>query len=78
MARSGEGRLPALLAPDPKAARRVIEFFTAHIRNPNTRKAYAQAPIGNKATPTLSPSTGTKYMAAGSSMKCSQGPAAWE
>ena len=34
--RIGEGWLPALLAPD--AERRVIEFFTAHIRNPNARK----------------------------------------
>ena len=39
--RSGTTRLPALLAPDPAAARRVIEFFIAHIRNPHTRKAYA-------------------------------------
>ena len=42
MARSGEGRLPALLAPDPNAARRVMEFFTAHIRNPHTRNAYGE------------------------------------
>ena len=39
--RIGEGWLPALLAPD--AERRVIEFFTAHIRNPHTRKAYPRA-----------------------------------
>lgn len=39
-------QLPALLAPDPQAARRVIEFFTANIRNLNTRKAYARAAIG--------------------------------
>ena len=38
-----EGMLPALFAPDAKTAERVIEFFTAHIRNPNTRKAYARA-----------------------------------
>ena len=44
--RIGVGRLPALLAPDPDAERRVIEFFTAHIRNPNTRRAYAQAAAG--------------------------------
>ena len=43
MARGGEGRLPALLTPDPAAERRVIAFFTAHIRNPHTRKAYAWA-----------------------------------
>ena len=46
VARSGEGRLPALLTPDPAAERRVIEFFTAHIRNPHTRKAYARAAAG--------------------------------
>ena len=33
----------ALYAPDRKAAERTIEFFTAQIRNPNTRKAYARA-----------------------------------
>lgn len=35
--------LPSLFAPDAKTAERVIEFFTAQIRNPNTRKAYARA-----------------------------------
>ena len=35
--------LPALFAPDAKTAERVIEFFTAQIRNPNTRKAYVRA-----------------------------------
>jgi site-specific recombinase XerD len=38
-----EGGLPALFAPDAKTAERVVEFFTAQIRNPNTRKAYARA-----------------------------------
>jgi hypothetical protein len=33
--------LPALFAPSPDAGKRFIEFFTANIRNPNTRKAYA-------------------------------------
>ena len=42
--RIGEGWPPALLAPE--ADRRVIEFFTAHIRNPHTRKAYARAAGG--------------------------------
>jgi len=32
-----------LFAPDKEAARRFVEFFTANIRNPNTRKAYARA-----------------------------------
>ena len=35
--------LPALFAPDREAARRFVEFFTANIRNPNTRRAYARA-----------------------------------
>ena len=35
--------LPALHAPDARAARRTVEFFTANIRNPNTRKAFARA-----------------------------------
>jgi site-specific recombinase XerD len=38
-----ETTLPALFAPDKDAARRFVEFFTANIRNPNTRKAYARA-----------------------------------
>jgi site-specific recombinase XerD len=35
--------LPAFFATDHKTAKRVIEFFTANIRNPNTRRAYAKA-----------------------------------
>ena len=36
--------LPApLFAPTPKAARRVVEFFTAQINNDHTRKAYLNA-----------------------------------
>lgn len=27
--------LPTLFAPDPSAAKRFLEFFTANIRNPN-------------------------------------------
>ncbi len=34
--------LPALFTPTPAAAKRTLEFFTANIRNPNTRKAYAK------------------------------------
>src|SRR4051794_2942289 len=34
--------IPALFAPDAPTARRVIEFFTANIRNPHTRRAYAK------------------------------------
>jgi site-specific recombinase XerD len=37
--------LPKLFAPDPEAARRFLEFFTANIRNPNTRRAYARAAV---------------------------------
>jgi len=32
--------LPALFAPTPKAARRVLEFFTAQINNDHTRAAF--------------------------------------
>ena len=35
--------LPTLFAPDAAAGKRFVEFFTANIRNPNTRKAYARA-----------------------------------
>ena len=35
--------LPALFSPSARAAKRTLEFFTAHIRNPHTRKAYARA-----------------------------------
>lgn len=36
--------VPAIIADaGDNAARRFLEFFTAHIRNPNTRAAYAQA-----------------------------------
>ena len=42
--RSGTGlTLPAIFRPDEATAKRVLEFFTANIRNPNTRKAYAKA-----------------------------------
>ena len=34
---------PALFTHDAKTAERMIEFFTAHIKNPNIRKAYARA-----------------------------------
>ena len=40
---AGREGLPALFTPTPAAARRTLEFFTANIRNPNTRKAYAKA-----------------------------------
>ena len=35
--------VPALYAPNPEAAKRFIEYFAAHIRNPNTRRAYLRA-----------------------------------
>lgn len=35
--------VPALFAPTQAAGQRFVEFFTANIRNPNTRKAYARA-----------------------------------
>jgi hypothetical protein len=34
---------PALFTPTPKAAKRVLEFFTAQINNDYTRKAYLNA-----------------------------------
>ncbi len=39
----GPFSLPALFSPTPDAGKRTIEFFTANIRNPNTRRAYARA-----------------------------------
>jgi site-specific recombinase XerD len=36
-------RLPALFLPEPKASGRFWEFFTANIRNKNTRRAYCKA-----------------------------------
>ena len=37
-------QLPALISSaGPKARKRFLEFFTAQIRNPNTRAAYARA-----------------------------------
>lgn len=42
--RAGLDRLPATItAAGPSAARRFLEFFTANIRNKNTRAAYAKA-----------------------------------
>jgi site-specific recombinase XerD len=41
--RTRSAELPALFTPDDAAARRFVEFFTANIRNPNTRRAYARA-----------------------------------
>jgi hypothetical protein len=36
-------KLPAVFLPDEKAAERFFGFFTAHIRNRNTRRAYYKA-----------------------------------
>ena len=36
-------KLPLLFEPTPADAKRTLEFFTANIRNPNTRKADARA-----------------------------------
>ena len=38
-----EGLPPIVLRAGPRAAERMVEFFTAQIRNPNTRAAYAKA-----------------------------------
>jgi integrase/recombinase XerD len=43
-ARSGGPILPAVIVQaDDHSARRFVEFFTAAIHNPNTRRAYARA-----------------------------------
>lgn len=43
-ARSGSGLpVPVLFAADDRAGMRFLEFFTANIRNPNTRRAYYHA-----------------------------------
>jgi hypothetical protein len=42
---SGAPTLPKLFAPDESAARRFLEFFTANIRNPHTRRTYARAAV---------------------------------
>lgn len=34
---------PALFAPTPKAAKRVMEFFTGQVKNDHTRKAHLNA-----------------------------------
>jgi site-specific recombinase XerD len=36
-------RVPALFAPDARAAQRFLEYFAANIRNANTRRAYLHA-----------------------------------
>ena len=43
LGKQNDWALPALFAPDEKTAERILEFFTAQIRNPNTRKAYDRA-----------------------------------
>lgn len=38
------GHVPTLVSKTgERAGMRFLEFFTAHIRNPNTRRAYARA-----------------------------------
>ena len=41
--RSGAGSSPCPVAPNPEAAKRSIEYFADHIRNPNTQRAYLLA-----------------------------------
>ena len=43
LAISGTRKLTALFTPTPNAAKKFVEFFTAQIRNPHTRKAYTWA-----------------------------------
>jgi len=40
---TSSARPPALFLPHPKAAERFVDFFTANIRNKNTRRAYYKA-----------------------------------
>jgi site-specific recombinase XerD len=35
--------VPRLFAPNAEATKRFVEYFAAHIRNPNTRRAYVRA-----------------------------------
>jgi hypothetical protein len=37
-----DARMPALFTPDARAGERFFEFFTANIRNKNTRRALLQ------------------------------------
>ncbi len=39
----GTRTLPAIFSPTPDAVKKFVEFFTANIRNPHTRKAYTWA-----------------------------------
>jgi integrase/recombinase XerD len=43
--KSGGNQFPALFMAGQKARTRVRDFFTAHIRNPNTRRAYLNAAL---------------------------------
>jgi integrase len=45
IAPSGELQPAALFTPTPRAARRVLEFFTAQINNDHTRRAYLNEPF---------------------------------
>ena len=45
IAEAALARVPRLYAPNTKAAKRFLEYFAAHIRNPNTRKAYFHAVV---------------------------------
>ena len=43
VARTKSAELLTLFTPDAVAARRFVEFFTANVRNPNTRRTYSWA-----------------------------------
>jgi len=43
--RHGNSGAADVFAPSPNAGKRFIEFFTANIRNSNTRKVYARAAV---------------------------------
>ncbi len=40
---AGSGSLPSIFTARPEARSRLRDFFSSHIRNPNTRRAYMEA-----------------------------------
>ncbi len=79
---------PALFTPTPKAAKRVLEFFTAQINNDHTRKAYLNATrrfelgatrAALASSPTWRPSTSplSSRSCRGNSQRRQESEAAW-
>ena len=60
LARFGFDKLPRVITnAGERASRRFVEFFTANIRNKNTRLAYAQA-VGRSPATSSSPNVGSR------------------